>query len=83
MQGQRQTTKDTPPAIAETRMGNRDCVFRMQRMDGGRESMKLYWRYKKNGAWTWKAALILEVFEYKHFGGRLTKRCVVSSEEEE
>ena len=27
LQGQRQTTKDTPPAIAETRMGDRDCVF--------------------------------------------------------
>lgn len=24
--------------------------------------MKLYWRYKKNGAWTWKAAEIDRVF---------------------
>ena len=24
--------------------------------------MKLYWRYKKDGAWTWKAALIDKTF---------------------
>ena len=57
LQGRRQTTKDTLPAIAETPMGDRDCLFRMQRMDGVSESMKLYWRHKRNGKWTWTAAV--------------------------
>jgi hypothetical protein len=33
---------------------------RDENQDGCR--MKLYWRYKKNGSWTWKAATIDKIF---------------------
>ena len=30
--------------------------------------MKLYWRIKKNGKWTWRAAIVRDSSVFKHIG---------------
>lgn len=40
--------------------------------------MKLYWRYKKAGAWTWKAAVLAEDLE-----GEYSDICCIKPMEEE
>ena len=41
--------------------------------------MKLYWRYKKNGAWTWKAA-VCEHCEW-HLEDGTSPCCDINKEE--
>jgi hypothetical protein len=40
--------------------------------------MKLYWRFKKNGKWTWKAAKRYEPGDYT---GKLNRRYLTVEEE--
>lgn len=41
----------------------------------GYNMAKLYWRYKKNGKWTWTPALILEMAECpEHYVMNISKK---------
>lgn len=60
-----------------------DCgrtMFTMPSDSGkGDEKVKLYWRYKKDGAWTWKAACTNMI----HIDGHVIDcRCGAEEEEE-
>jgi hypothetical protein len=59
------------------RMTGGISIERLGRQDGGGPTMKLYWRYKKDGKWTWKIAQVCEEYGMEQPG------LVVVWEEEE